>query len=48
MSTGSPGRPVDRMNSVVYESAIARLADAEVNKRVLEVPRFHGQVLFVV
>jgi len=28
-------RPVDRMNSVVYESAIARLADAEVNDRVL-------------
>ena len=32
----APGaRPADRMNSVVYESAIARLADAEVNNRVL-------------
>jgi transcriptional regulator with XRE-family HTH domain len=35
VSTGPPARPVDRMNSVVYESAIARLADAEVNNRVL-------------
>jgi len=32
---GQAVKPVDRMSSVVYESAIARLADAEVNNRVL-------------
>lgn len=32
---GQEVKPVDRMSSVIYESAIARLADAEVNNRVL-------------